>query len=445
MLTFTWDDAHCNPCVYYFRPHTTHSRSEHAGEVVEHWRRVVETDHVRRQSPRAHLARYRCISWALSSFVHVFARWLCVCVSVWFVSVPAILKVAVDKAGDRDALRYETADGQWAAMSWRQYYDACHMAARAFIHLGLERHQSVNVIGFNSPQWFIADVGAILAGGVAAGIYTTNQSDACRYIVEHSEARVVVCEDETQLKKFVSIAPSLPLLKALVVYKGDVPAGLNAGGANAAAGIPVYSWADFLKLGEHTPPEAVDRAMALQQPGHTCTLIYTSGTTGNPKAVKMTHDNMTWTSKTVLEVIDASFGTVEEHLISYLPLSHVAAQMIDIIVPMVLTACRGGVTTVHFARPDALKGSLKDTLKAVRPTLFFGVPRVWEKFADAIKAQGAANTGLKKKISAWARGKVLEGKIVMFCTCAGVCVCLFVCSCGLLCLTFHSHRYPHVV
>lgn len=160
-----------------------------------------------------------------------------------------------------------------------------------------------------------------------------------------------------------------------------------------------------MKLGDDVKPKQLQKRIDAQKPGHVCTLIYTSGTTGNPKAVMITHDNATWTPQTVFCALGDDFGTVEELNVSYLPLSHVAAQMLDIHMPIAVCATRGGKCSVTFARPDALKGTLKDTLVATRPTLLFGVPRVWEKMGDAIKAIGAKNTGIKAMLGKWAKGK----------------------------------------
>jgi acyl-CoA synthetase (AMP-forming)/AMP-acid ligase II len=99
------------------------------------------------------------------------------------------------------------------------------------------------------------------------------------------------------------------------------------------------------------------------------------GTTGTPKAVMLTHDNITWTCKTmILSGTPRGYLDADDIIISYLPLSHIAAQQLDMYMPAI-TGCQ-----VYFASPDALKGSLAGTLKEVRPTVFFGVPRVWEKF-----------------------------------------------------------------
>merc|ERR1712165_323659 len=134
-----------------------------------------------------------------------------------------------------------------------------------------------------------------------------------------------------------------------------------------------------------------------QKPNEVSTLIYTSGTTGPPKAVMITHDNITWTSQAQLSTMAPVDNN--DHMISYLPLSHIAAQMLDMHCPM-----ETGLQ-VWFAQPDALKGTLGATLKDVRPTIFFGVPRVWEKIYDKMQEVAKSTTGIKKKISTWAKGK----------------------------------------
>lgn len=118
-------------------------------------------------------------------------------------------------------------------------------------------------------------------------------------------------------------------------------------------------------------------------PNQICNFVYTSGTTGNPKAVMLTHDNMTYAvqvglSDAILDYKDQLDG--QERLVSYLPLSHVAAQYFDLIVFLFYNV------TVYFAKPDALSGSLLDTLKIVRPTIFFAVPRIYEKMEEKLKS-----------------------------------------------------------
>ena len=184
-----------------------------------------------------------------------------------------------------------------------------------------------------------------------------------------------------------------------VVYDCDeIPADIKKN----LPSVPVYTFADFLKLGESVDDEVLVARAKAMKPGHTCTLIYTSGTTGPPKAVMITHDNITWTVRAMLTYVPGGTLHNNDHIISFLPLSHVAAQMLDMHMPLQTGA------QCHFAQPDALKGSLAATLKAVRPTIFFGVPRVWEKFYDKLQEIGKSSTGLKKVLSTWAKGQALR-------------------------------------
>ena len=286
--------------------------------------------------------------------------------------------------------------------TWKQYYDDTLMAAKSFMALGLDRFESVSILGFNAPEWHISNMGAIAAGGFAAGIYTTNEPPACKYILEHSSARVVVVDGQKQLDKILAIRNELPKLVAIVMW-GDKPAaGINDGIGDGQA--KVYSWAEFMELGKSVADDKLAARIEDQKPGHCCTLIYTSGTTGNPKAVMISHDNVTWTTRANI-AHHPDFVNGPLRVVSYLPLSHIAAQLVDIHSPMAYLADYGLPSEIHFARPDALKGTLKQTLIKAKPTVFFAVPRVWEKFAEAMQAVGKTTTGLKKRIATFAKAQ----------------------------------------
>lgn len=302
--------------------------------------------------------------------------------------------------GNKIALRQQRGDaGKWREWTYSQYHAAVCSFASSLIHVGLEPHQCISIIGFNSPEWFIADIGAIFAGGIAAGIYTTNGPESCFYVADHSKARVIVVDSDEQLQKILQVRARLPHLRAVVLTMGEpTTSGGRLGGTGAAC--PVFGWDAFLALGARGHAKELQQRMRAQKPNECSTLIYTSGTTGNPKAVMLSHDNLTWTSNVVVDYFGLRVG---EQCVSYLPLSHVAAQMTDIHMPL-----KTG-STVSFARPDALKGSLVDTLKAVRPTVIMGVPRVWEKIEEKMRAVGAANTGVKKSLGDWAKSIGLRG------------------------------------
>eukprot|EP00161_Ancyromonas_sigmoides_P011089 TRINITY_DN279_c1_g1_i1.p1 TRINITY_DN279_c1_g1~~TRINITY_DN279_c1_g1_i1.p1 ORF type:complete len:676 (-),score=316.18 TRINITY_DN279_c1_g1_i1:91-2007(-) len=301
-------------------------------------------------------------------------------------TVPAVFRATVDRFPRHAAMRVERGGG-WQDTTYAEYHDSVQRVARALISLGFERHRVVSVIGFNSPEWFVADLAAIFAGGIAAGIYTTNGPEATKYVLEHSKSFACVVENQKQLDKVLSVRAGLPDLKAIVVYDPEW---------SGKTGDGVYSWAQFLELGEDKYQDELEKRIKGIKPGHCSTLIYTSGTTGNPKAVMISHDNVTWTSRAATDWF-ATAVDGEEHIISYLPLSHIAAQMVDIHMPYMV----GG--TVSFARPDALRGSLGESLRAIRPTLFLGVPRVFEKIEEKMKALGANSSAVRKLIASSAK------------------------------------------
>jgi len=298
-------------------------------------------------------------------------------------TVMEVMKNTVDKFGGKVALKYKV-DGTWEETTWKWYYDQVLVTARAFMALGLEKGKAVSILGNNCPQWFISDLAAIFAGAVPGGIYTTNTPEQCHYIAEHSEANIAVVENAEQLKKFKEIRHRLPDLKAIVLMNGS------------DSDDQVYSWKELPKLAEKIKPADLDARIKAQDPDDCCTLIYTSGTTGNPKGVMITHDNITWTANQVVSTVK---GNSEDQIISYLPLSHIAEQAVSLHGPINM-----GATTWFAESLD----KLGENLTEVRPTIFVGVPRVWEKIQAKMLAAGAANPWLLQKIAAWAKNK---GKI----------------------------------
>ncbi|NWV06602.1 ACBG2 ligase, partial [Ptilonorhynchus violaceus] len=273
------------------------------------------------------------------------------------------------------------------------------------LQLGLERFHGVGILGFNSAEWFIADIGAILAGGFAVGIYTTNSPEACRYVAESCSANVIVVENQKQLQKILEIEDKLPHLKGIIQYGEEIK----------EKRPNLYSWREFMDLGRDVPDSRLREVIASQKPNQCCTLIYTSGTTGQPKGVMLSHDNLTWTAAAAgrcLMLTDAKER--QEHVISYLPLSHIAAQMSDIWSAMTFGA------QIFFAQPDALKGSLVETMREVRPTAFLGVPRVWEKMEEKMKSVGMKSSALRRKVASWAKGVGLQTNLKLMNGCSEV-------------------------
>src|SRR5688572_21353508 len=295
-----------------------------------------------------------------------------------------VLERTVRSHGPRPAVRVRRS-GAWKSYSWDEYRHQVRQVARALISLGTQPGRGTCIIGYNCPEWFFADIGSIYAGLVPAGIYTTSSPEQCEYIANHCEAAVVFVEDQEQLAKFLAIRSRLPSLKALVLMHGE------------SAQPGVYTWSKFLELGLNTSEQELDKRIAAQSPDAMATLIYTSGTTGTPKGVMLSHDNLTWTANSAIGLIG---GSAEDHVVSYLPLSHIAEQVASLHGPMAFGAC------VSFAESMEKLG---DALRDVRPHYFLAVPRVWEKIQEKIVAAGAKNPPMKKKIAAWARRQGLAG------------------------------------
>ncbi|VVC96583.1 long-chain-fatty-acid--CoA ligase ACSBG2-like isoform X2 [Leptidea sinapis] len=303
------------------------------------------------------------------------------------ISVPGLLNRTVARYPDEPAL-FSKRNGKWESITYREYRNRVRIVAKAFIKLGLERFNSVGILGFNSEEWYVSDLAAIHAGGYVAGIYTTNSAEACFHCLNTSRANICVVQDKKQLDKVLSIKSRLGDLRAIIQWEGNVDTSVPG----------VYSWQQVLEIGAKEPDTQLDYILKTISINECCTLVYTSGTVGQPKAVMLTHDSLTWNAYTSsLRVVNIQ-PTVDR-IVSYLPLSHVAAQIMDIYITLA-----NGVP-VYFAQPDALKGSLVQTLKEVRPTRFMGVPRVWEKMHEQITAVGASRGSLARSIAAWARDK----------------------------------------
>ncbi len=281
-----------------------------------------------------------------------------------------------------DPAYYERVGGEWKATSWRTYADEVGSAGRAMIAMGIEPGHVVTILGFNQPSWVIADIAAMAVGAVPAGIYTTNSPRECHYILDHSESPLLIIEDEGQWAKIEQIRGDLPNLKQVVMMRGgptiDDPL--------------VMSWEDFLAAGADVASEMFDARLAALEPGQLATLIYTSGTTGPPKGVMLSHDNLTWTAS---QAVHATGLGKSDTSVSYLPLSHIAEQVFSVHGP----ASSGWA--VYYAESI---DKLADNLKEVQPTVFFAVPRVWERFHAGVLAKLGEATGAKAKIASWAMG-----------------------------------------
>ncbi|MGZ3475116.1 MAG: AMP-dependent synthetase/ligase [Polyangiales bacterium] len=281
---------------------------------------------------------------------------------------------------------HEKQGGHWRTTTWTEYADQVKRAGKSLIALGVERSGTTCILGFNRPEWIIVDVATMAIGGAPAGIYTTCSPTEVQYVVHHAEAKVVLVENEDQWKKIDQKRSELPHLKCVVFMRG----------AKVPNDPLALSWEDFLAKGADVPDEVFFQRLDSLEPDGLATLIYTSGTTGPPKGVMLSHRNLAWTATGAQQVTDV---TSQDCVLSYLPLSHIAEQMFSV---------HGPITSgysVYFAESI---DKVPENLKEARPSLFFGVPRIWEKFHAGIRGKMAEAQGNKKKILDWARGVARE-------------------------------------
>jgi len=348
-------------------------------------------------------------------------------------TLPQLVARAVANQGDKPLLRVEVGDNMkvlprgatppdclaldaWKSWTYQQYYDECLLVGQGFMSLGLERFDAVTIYGFNSPEWIMAEMGCILAGGIAAGIYPTDTAEQVKFKALHSGSVVACVQNLEKMEKFLQVAADLPKLKAIVVWAPEQPLASEDRAIGGGRNIRCMSWEALKTIGEQYSDgyePTINSRIDSQQPGHCCAYIYTSGTTGQPKAVMISHDNIVFEAFNAASLIKgfAQDPNEGDRIISYLPLSHVAGMMVDIVCPIVGAAVMKSWVTVHFARPYDLKaGTIGDRLRGVRPTVFLGVPRVWEKIQEKMMATVAKNppTGMKLKIIRWAKGLGLE-------------------------------------
>jgi long-subunit acyl-CoA synthetase (AMP-forming) len=292
-----------------------------------------------------------------------------------------LLHTFLDRAstlGDRPAMVHRR-DGAWRSISWAEYGRLTAAAARGLIGLGHRAGEPVAILSQNRFEWLVADVAAQRAAGVPVGVYPSLPPDQVAHVVGHAEASVVIAEDGAQLQKIRAIRAGLPKLRAVVVI--DPPSG-------EALREGELTLEYLIERGTETPAgdTALDERLKQVTPESLCTLIYTSGTTGPPKGVMLTHRNAAAAAGAVVRVVAARDDDV---VVSYLPLSHIAERMVS------LYACIQAGFTIWFAESMA---KVAEAIAEARPTLFFAVPRVWEKMRASVEAKVAAAPPLRKAL-----------------------------------------------
>ncbi|WP_428266429.1 AMP-dependent synthetase/ligase [Haliangium sp.] len=307
-------------------------------------------------------------------------------------TLPGRLADKARRHPDRVALR-EKSLGLWAEITWRDYRDRVAEAARMLWELGVRPGDAVAVLSDNRPEWLYADLAAQSIGARAVGIYQTNPPADVAYVIVDSGSKVLFCEDQEQYDKALDIRDQTPTLTHVIVF--------DPRGTRHVDDPRRMDWDAFRGRGRellerddddddaHRGGEGdgwYERRVAALDPHAPAMVVYTSGTTGPPKGAMLSSANvLTTTDRFVAEV-----GLSErDSVLSYLPLCHVAEKIFSVF----LSLCAGAV--VHFG--ESIE-TVQSDLREVSPTVFLGVPRIWEKMASAIQVRMQYASWLKRTL-----------------------------------------------
>ena len=281
-------------------------------------------------------------------------------------TIPKLFRQRVHEWADRTAMR-EKDFGLWRDITWREFGERAKWTGLGLAALGLEKGDRVAIISENNPQWLYTDMGAQAAGGVTVGIYTTDSSSQVEYVVGHSQSRFYVAENEEQLDKILEVRERLPELQKIIV--------IDMEGLRRFSDPMVISFDELMDLGraeDKRDPGLYDRLTDSSQPDETAFLIYTSGTTGPPKGAMITHYNILGGMDSFFQIFP---GRLSDEILTFLPLCHIAERGVSAMGLLV----NGYV--INFAEEMS---TVPQDIREVSPTIFFAVPRIWEKFYSGL-------------------------------------------------------------
>ncbi|MFT3765416.1 MAG: long-chain fatty acid--CoA ligase [Minicystis sp.] len=277
---------------------------------------------------------------------------------------------------------YEKKGSAWRRTSWSEFYDHARRAAHGLVKLGVTKGDRVAILGPTHAPWAILDMAAQLASAVSFGIYPQQTPDQIRYLLEHSEAKVVYVDSQVELDSVITAARDLPSVLAIVPWEASL--------VEAAKARDPRVVSPDVFTGELMAEDEVDRRLGSIAPDDTAILIYTSGTTGPPKGAVIAHENIL----ALLHASSAMHEAFESDLsLNFLPMAHAAERIFGF-----FGRIDTGVSTA-YARS---MGSVLEDLADVQPTLFGAVPRIFEKAYGKIQSELERKPRAVRKLFAWA-------------------------------------------
>src|SRR6188474_516722 len=288
-----------------------------------------------------------------------------------------LLPLSASRYGSAPAVCFKQ-DGEWFRRSFEQVQETVRSLSLGLIDLGVAKGDKVSILANTRVEWTYVDFAALSAGAIVVPIYQTNSPEECQYVLENSDAKVVVVEDDEQLEKIRAVRDQLPLLEHVVRMTGSSD--------------DTISLEDLAARGDRREASEWEERWKSVTPQDICTFIYTSGTTGPPKGCIISHGNY----RAMLDMVNGTSVIEPEDLTYlYLPLAHSFALLIQ------LGSFDLGATLAYWER-DPLK--ILPNLAELKPTYFPSVPRIFEKIYTAATSGIEKEGGLKKAIFNWAIG-----------------------------------------
>lgn len=286
----------------------------------------------------------------------------------------------VASAASAHAVLWQDEFGHWQTISSDQIYQRTRALAEAFLGWGARKGSNIALVAENRWEWAVTDFATLGIGAVNVPIYPTLTGEQIAVLVEDAGCKIAVVSTRQQFDKLNAVRSQTSLERIVIMDSAAPPEG-------SVAFSELLVGADARGAERDSVFDALVRSV---EPKDLATLIYTSGTTGEPKGVMLTHGNIA--SNQNLAAAEFSF-TSSDACISFLPLSHITARALD----YVMYGC--GAQVAYCSQFD----KLPEAMKAVRPTVFVGVPRVYEKIRQAVELKSAVSP-VKKRILTWALG-----------------------------------------
>ncbi len=293
-------------------------------------------------------------------------------------TLPKVFARRCAELGGKTAHR-EKDYGIWLSYTWQEFWDRARLIGLALRSLGFKRGEVISIISEDNKEWLYFDMGVQCMGGIASGIYTTDSASQLQYLVNDSDSRFLVVENDEQLDKFLTVRKELPNLSKVIVLDDD--------GLHDFKDDQVIFLDQLYAIGrafEKENPGLFDAEIARSDPNDTAILVYTSGTTGPPKGAMISHGNIIYSLACGLTAVP-SFPDDEQ--VCFLPLCHVLERLFSGFAPIVSRA------TVNFAESPE---TVFDNVQEVSPHTFVAVPRVWEKIYSRVMILVGDATPLQK-------------------------------------------------